>query len=1202
MTVYFCGQANRDFRVSHRAAEMRLRAAAPCRGAPGVALVCAALAAGPSAHAVTRTWTGLGDGTSWNQATNWDTGVPLAGDDVVIPNVAPTTVVVFGGPSVAIATLTSSEPFRVAGGALTVDGPGSSTFSQLEITGGTLAGAGPLTISGSFAWSGGTVGGTGAFSADGGIAISGAGSKTLSTRTLTNAGAATFAGAGTLSLSNNAIWNNSTNATFLIQNTASITFSVGGTFKNAGTLQKTSTGTSTLAVPVNNTGLVDVDAGTLSLTRGGTSTGDFDVAGGAALMFQQNHAINAGASVTGAGSLIADGVTFTDVPVTVGSCSAPFSSAMFSGTSILTCSGAIDITGGSLTFNPPASGSCAALTLSSGALRGGGPLTAAGLFAWTGGTIDNNGVLNADGGAAISGTATKSLNDGTLNNAGLATFAGTGGLAFSNGGVWNNELGATFEIQTAASLTVSSGGTFNNDGTLRKISTGTSNISVPMNNDGLVDVDAGTLTLSGTGTHSGDFDIAAGTAVQFFGTQAVNAPSALGGAGVLSIVGGTTTFTDAPSGAGNLAITGSTTTNFEGTCHLGTLHINNLAAFLEGAGTLNVSGLLTFSLGQIRGTGVLNASGGVALVGSSGANKRLRARTLNNAATATIAGANSLLFSNGATWNNLPGSTLLIEDTAQFSNELGVGQSFNNQGTVCKTTAGTASLNVDVTNEGLFELQAGALQCNVPLVQTAGETRLAGGALIKNAGPVELQGGLLSGSGTITGAVNNTGGTVAPGLSAGQLTITSTYMQGPGGTLAIEVGGVTAGTDFDRLSVGGAATLGGTLNATLINGFSPACTDLFRFLAAASRSGTFATVTPCVQDVVYSANAVDVAFDVVAPTVTTPDSNLSVFSDAGTCEYASAGMGLGATANDPCNGVLPVTVTRSDSLPLTDPYPVGVTTLTYSATDDCGNSSSILRTVTVDPRNRVVADVQLGSVAPGTTTRCVTFEFFDGSCPTPIAEESLDLTFVNGTALAAIVLPPCGPYTCITARDRKHTLRRADGADFDVVGRDFASDFTATGGDGDDALVGGNMNDDAFIDIIDFAIYVNRFGVNYGVDDTLCTLPGFHADISADGLVDTADFTFVQVNFLTAAEPDCCGLLSIDPKAELRTSIAVGELWQLGLESLAPADLTADGVIDAADIANFLAGGRPGATPDSAPETESDSPPSPKAPARGGPG
>ena len=75
------------------------------------------------------------------------------------------------------------------------------------------------------------------------------------------------------------------------------------------------------------------------------------------------------------------------------------------------------------------------------------------------------------------------------------------------------------------------------------------------------------------------------------------------------------------------------------------------------------------------------------------------------------------------------------------------------------------------------------------------------------------------------------------------MTVNGNYIQGSTGILNIEIGGTTVGTQYDRLAITGAATLDGTLNVTLINGFSPAIGNTFQILTYASRSGDFSTKT-----------------------------------------------------------------------------------------------------------------------------------------------------------------------------------------------------------------------------------------------------------------------------------------------------------------------------------------------------------------------
>ena len=84
--------------------------------------------------------------------------------------------------------------------------------------------------------------------------------------------------------------------------------------------------------------------------------------------------------------------------------------------------------------------------------------------------------------------------------------------------------------------------------------------------------------------------------------------------------------------------------------------------------------------------------------------------------------------------------------------------------------------------------------------------------------------------------MENDSGAVSPGNSTGILTIDGNYTQGATGTLAMEIGGLTAGEQHDKLVVTGAANLDGTLEVLL--GFTPATDDSFDILDAAWVSST----------------------------------------------------------------------------------------------------------------------------------------------------------------------------------------------------------------------------------------------------------------------------------------------------------------------------------------------------------------------------
>jgi hypothetical protein len=105
------------------------------------------------------------------------------------------------------------------------------------------------------------------------------------------------------------------------------------------------------------------------------------------------------------------------------------------------------------------------------------------------------------------------------------------------------------------------------------------------------------------------------------------------------------------------------------------------------------------------------------------------------------------------------------------------------------------------------------------------------------------KGTLLGNGGTIAAPVSSSG-TVIPADSlttTGKLGITGGYTQTAAGALDANIAGANSG-QFNVLNVTGAATLGGTLNITLLNNFVPAVGDTFEILTAKKVTGTFATV------------------------------------------------------------------------------------------------------------------------------------------------------------------------------------------------------------------------------------------------------------------------------------------------------------------------------------------------------------------------
>ena len=103
--------------------------------------------------------------------------------------------------------------------------------------------------------------------------------------------------------------------------------------------------------------------------------------------------------------------------------------------------------------------------------------------------------------------------------------------------------------------------------------------------------------------------------------------------------------------------------------------------------------------------------------------------------------------------------------------------------------------------------------------------------------------GTLSGNGVVGEGNVFAEGDVRPGFSPGVMRFGGGLSLGPFSTLKVEVGGTNPGAQFDQVNVVDHATLGGTLDVSLINGFTPALPgESFAIMNYASLTGTFDTI------------------------------------------------------------------------------------------------------------------------------------------------------------------------------------------------------------------------------------------------------------------------------------------------------------------------------------------------------------------------
>lgn len=210
-------------------------------------------------------------------------------------------------------------------------------------------------------------------------------------------------------------------------------------------------------------------------------------------------------------------------------------------------------------------------------------------------------------------------------------------------------------------------------------------------------------------------------------------------------------------------------------------------------------------------------------------------------------------------------------------------------------------------NEGLIQVESNGFWWDFSLTNEAGGTFS------------QLRGTL-----TVDSLANE--GTIH--LESGALNVQRTFSSGPGSTYQVFLGGTTPVTNYHQLTSTNLA-LGGSLQVTLTNGFSPAYGNTFTIATNLSQSGTFSSVTlpslpsPLLWDVQYLANAVVLAVKATPPAIT----NLSF--TGGQFQFSFTGPAAAAydiqvstnltdwttvQSNSPYSGSVFFTDTNSDTL------------------------------------------------------------------------------------------------------------------------------------------------------------------------------------------------------------------------------------------------------------------------------------------------
>ena len=508
----------------------------------------------------------------------------------------------------------------------------------------------------------------------------------------------------------------------------------------------------------------------------------------------------------------------------------------------------------------------------------------AGTFGVTGSVTDydlivgdeGSGTINVSGGGQISVS-------GAEGNAVLGASAGvTGTVNVSDtGSAWNNasnDAAASLDIGGLGTgfLNITGGGQVNDFESIIASEAGSSG-SVMLSGVGSAWTNRGELIVGGDST--GMLTIANGGQVSDGSSAIASGPSATGTVSVsrrgskwiqatdLRIGGNVSLNGSSASGALHISAGGQVDTG--GDADVGS--VGQATATVDGSGSKwTVGGTLA-----INDTGSLSITGG-ALVSNGAATDQ---GTIGVDGTGTAWNVNDYVIVTGPLSLGTPTiGTANVGDGAHVTNRVaivgsnrGSGQVFvDGAGSTWSTTeelyigldgggqfnvtggaqvnSGTVQLGVSLGSIGTANVDAStwtsADDIDVGIVGTATLT-VTNGGIVSAAGVVSIgPPGTLQGNGHIAAKVRN-GGTVAPGLNPtliqsnmiATLHVDGDYTQTSAGELDIQLGSTAS---FDKLTVGGSATLGGTLSVSLFNGFTPVVGNSFDlFTATGGITGKF---------------------------------------------------------------------------------------------------------------------------------------------------------------------------------------------------------------------------------------------------------------------------------------------------------------------------------------------------------------------------
>ena len=451
-----------------------------------------------------------------------------------------------------------------------------------------------------------------------------------------------------------------------------------------------------------------------------------------------------------------------------------------------------------------------------------GDITVTGVFTWSGGTHSGAGRTVAQGGLMLDGGFHR-LSGRTLLNGGNGAWT-AGDIGMESGARIVNPTGSVLTVEAAARLyhyfSIGAAPLFQNQGELVKRGTGAALFDVRMTNDGALRVAAGTLGIEAPLAHNGSLEVAEGATLSF----------ANGATGTILAAGSSV------RGAGNVQlaewawIDNPATIEVRGEFVIGgeTLLRNGPVLIAEGAifstarlfldsgqlrvqTPITVTDVLTWNASSLTGAGSTYVTNRIELLPNL---RELNGgHRLINAGAATWRG--TLHGLNGAVWQNLPGASIELIDSA--NNEpyrYGVQPAILNAGVIRKATpATTAVLRTTITNTGVIEVAAGTLAVE-------GATTTAGSLQVQSGATLQFVNGAFAHSVTASGVITNDGAILYNGSGVGALTLAGRIrgagsLQVDGGAVNVTSGAVIENLGAPLRITNGVVTLASGAGATL---------------------------------------------------------------------------------------------------------------------------------------------------------------------------------------------------------------------------------------------------------------------------------------------------------------------------------------------------------------------------------------------------